>query len=335
MKRLILILAVGLLAGTALAQDAIDRAFASLDAGASDCNLSNELLKDFHPTSGELIEVKHVSTYRFPSSRFYLIDQVLRAFASDSVNAYYTLNGAANSNRKQLSLAVGEKGDCVTVGRDSDMSYRAACFADDEVPRYRSAYALEWKEDGNDVLCRSVYVYGVKPSVDQKKKSSTITLEDLSGLDSLINFTPEQKQSIRVLADALGDGLAESVLKGLGSLGSLENIESLEKLKDLGEVLAAGSNDDDEVAPANDVAWLTTFDHYRRAFLRTAKSQPSAASTYATRLLKLCKQLTTRPNLLSANERKTCVKSLNEMKKATGDNFVKGLLDEARTILNH
>ncbi len=83
----------------------------------------------------------------------------------------------------------------------------------------------------------------------------------------------------------------------------------------------------------NDVDWLREFDRYRTRFETAARQgQTNALTGHATKLLELCK-LATERQLLSATERKTVDKSLKQLKKLTRDDFVKGVLDEARAVV--
>jgi hypothetical protein len=90
-------------------------------------------------------------------------------------------------------------------------------------------------------------------------------------------------------------------------------------------------SNDDKDEPADDVEWLTSFNHYRNAFKRAAAKESSTTASYATSILKLCKNA--KKVHLSDGELNLCRKSIKEMQKMTKDSFVKGLLDEAITNL--
>jgi hypothetical protein len=95
--------------------------------------------------------------------------------------------------------------------------------------------------------------------------------------------------------------------------------------------VVVGTAEDPDTECTDDVSWLTAFNHSRNTVKRAAKRQSSSASAYATSLLKLCKQA--HRVGLSDNEEKLCVKSIKEMRKATHDSFIQGLLDEAASLL--
>ena len=129
--------------------------------------------------------------------------------------------------------------------------------------------------------------------------------------------------SVRTLGlDSLGSALGDA-LKGLEGLESLGDLEGLQGLKD--RIIVLSNDDKDE--PADDVEWLTSFNHYRNAFKRAAAKGSSTTASYATSILKLCKNV--KKAGLTDGELNLCRKSIKEMQKLTKDEFVKGLLDEA------
>ena len=81
----------------------------------------------------------------------------------------------------------------------------------------------------------------------------------------------------------------------------------------------------------DNTTWLTTFAMYCNKFKEKVKDSPNKGSVYATELLQLCKQA---DGVITASEKKLCIRSLKECQKCTDDTFVIGLLEEAINWLN-
>ena len=85
-----------------------------------------------------------------------------------------------------------------------------------------------------------------------------------------------------------------------------------------------------------DIDFMLQFGNLRVAFLNAIKD--AEAKTLQTglvvKIVRLCKE---NGKLLTANERNTCVNSLNEMsttlRKTNPDSFMEGMLNEARNVL--
>lgn len=268
------------------------------------------------------------------------LNELLNAFEQDDADAYYTLREeAGDSVRRTTALTYGTDGESVLVGSDAASSYRVLCFLDPGRGDFRTGYVVEWTKIACDsVDGRVISTYGRRPSSSKRSgaKARVFSLGDLGALDSL-RFDDEDLQVLRKLGPAvkgvIGDiaGAGADVIEALKSSGiDLEGIADSETLKSLGDVVV-GTVEDPDTEFTDDVSWLTAFNHYRNAFHRAAKRQSTSAAAYATSLLKLCKQA--HRVGLTSNEKKLCVKSIKEMRKATRDTFIQGLLDEAATLL--
>lgn len=268
-----------------------------------------------------------------------VLNELLNVFEQDQDNAYYALSeNAGDSNRRSTALTYGTEGESVLVGRDTASSYRVLCFLDPKREDFRTGYVVEWTKIACDsVEGRLISTYGKRPSSSKRSsKARVFTLDDLGALDSL-RIDSEGLQVLRKLGPAvkgvIGDiaNAGADVIDALKTNGiDLEGIADPETLKSIGEVVV-GTVEDPDTEFTDDVSWLTAFNHYRNAFNRAAKRQSSSASAYATSLLKLCKQA--HRVGLTSNEKKLCVKSIKEMRKATHDTFIQGLLDEAAALL--
>lgn len=151
---------------------------------------------------------------------------------------------------------------------------------------------------------------------------------------------------------ATGDALLERIMgvidfdkmKELAGMVSVEDLRRVLGGIDLEKVITCGDWRTPELDSLrvvlgqvpeirDDVTWLQEYDRYRARFETAARSgQANALTGHATRLLELCK-LAKQKALLSKTECKTVDKSLKQLKKLTKDDFVKGVLDEARQVL--
>lgn len=287
-------------------------------------------------TSGQLISLCEVYQFSLNHYDSYLLEAVLNAFEQDEAEAYYTLAEEPNAtNRRTTAMTYGENGESVLVGKTPDTNYRVVCFVDkaSEAQDRRYGYAAEWLEDENgDINGCIVATYGKKPD-SQKAKTTVVRLKDLDfgeleklgDLDSVDwkKLGTEMKGVLGTIAR--GGAEAIETLKDTGL--DLSDIFNADRLRNFGEDIYVASTDVDDEKFTDDVTWLTAFNHYRNAFMRAAERKSSTMASYATNILKLCKQA--QHVSLSENEKKLCVKSLKEMKKKTKDSFVQGLLDEA------
>ena len=335
MKHLATIMLAATIALTVTAQqhvnDALDRLSDSYNARR--VKILQESDADGHMT-GQLV----IHTFSGNS----LLRDMLRAFDQDQSEAYYTLTEQANdNNRRTTALTYGTEGESVLVGKDPDTNYRVLCFIDPANEDFRHGYVVEWTEtDQGDVEGRVISTYGKRPSSATKsgnrKKARVFSLGDLNALDSLRigddvdhvlrEIGPTLKGVIGDIAESGADVLDELKNRGI----DLEGVIDSETLKGIGDVVVGTAQDPDSEF-TDDVSWLTAFNHYRNAFLRAAKRGSSSTAAYATSVLKLCKQAG--KVHLTDNEKRLCTKSIKEMRKATRDTFVQGLLDEATALL--
>ena len=250
-----------------------------------------------------------------PLSESHIMDELLNAFDDDQYNSYYQLRESGGSqSRRSTALTYGTDGESVLIGDDNDQNYRVICFLDKKRENFRYGYAIEWNEtDDNRIRGRLTCTYGLRPNGKQTLSSRVGSIKDLSELGEII---PETMKTIKVFTK-----------------DKIDKLGNLEGLKDLGDYLGILVEDDDESTEVttDDVQWLTTFNHYRNAFNRAIDRKSSTAASYATNILKLCKNAD--KVKLSANEKKLCIKSIKEMRQRTKDSFLQGLLDEAIDLL--
>lgn len=319
MKKIVLMAVMAVMAVTAMAQTNVVRAYEALKQSSCASIERSNTSQSQGRCNGQL-EICRFETTNTSSKR--LVENLLDAFETDSEDAYSYVNHQAGDERERYSIYY-DPNNSEVVGNDKSMNYKLLSMMDpdDDSGTMRYCYVVEWQEDDDGQLCgRALKTYAPKPSTSRKPYGIRIDGKDLSdGLEEL-------KDDLKVLGDSLKNLKGLEILKdldGLEILGKLGTLEGLEELKD--RIIVLSGDDKDE--PADDVEWLTSFNHYRNAFKRACERESSTAVSYATSILKLCKNA--KQAKLTEGELNLCRKSLKEMKKMTKDSFVKGLLDEA------
>jgi hypothetical protein len=237
--------------------------------------------------------------------------------SQESENAYHSAAGKAGSKGVTYAIAYGTgKNDFELIGADSDMNFMVVCFKDKQQSDFRTSFAVEWKQDDNGNYLGKIFkIYGKKPDDlvgnEGSRKGTVIysrnggftlnvdSLIDVNGLrnNELLQSLPQQLEGLR---DMFGNGF------------SFQVYSSDESYND-------------------NTTWLTTFAMYCNKFKEKVKDSPNKGSVYATELLQLCKQA---EGVITASEKKLCIRSLKECQKCTDDTFVIGLLEEAINWLN-
>ena len=344
MKKIFLITLMVAIAATVMAQTQVQNAFESLKQSSFvRTQRTNNNWGDNGKRTGRL-EVYEFTTTSAQDRR--AVEKLINAMASESDEAYSYVSHQAGEERQRYAIYY-DPSNSEVIGRDKDDNYVLfnVMDPDDETNTYRYCYALEWRanDDGN-LKGRALMTYAPKPSSSRQPfawrsgerqlgsidipqgdgKNYTLDLDSIAratGLDRLL--ADSVMVSVRTLGlDSLGSALGDA-LKGLEGLESLGDLEGLQGLKD--RIIVLSNDDKDE--PADDVEWLTSFNHYRNAFKRAAAKGSSTTASYATSILKLCKNV--KKAGLTDGELNLCRKSIKEMQKLTKDEFVKGLLDEA------
>ncbi len=338
---------------TLSAQTHVKRAYEALkQSGCINGQRNSNSTDDNGKCTGLLEICQFKTTDRSSQSK---VNDLIEAFKTDSEEAYSYVYHKAGDARQRYSIYYDSE-NTELVGDDKSLNYVLLNMMDpeDAAGKMRYCYVVEWKEtDGGQLTGRAIKTYAPKPSKSRKPYVVSVAGKELSG-DDLDDIVPGEIKSMRVfkgspdsvlielkkaLPDSLGhlidlDELGETLkslgdsIDSLGDLKGLDGLKSLGGLRGLGRILVYDGDDD---APADDVEWLTSFNHYRNAFKRAAARESSSAASYATSILKLCKKVQNAG--LTDGELNLCRKSIKELQKLTKDEFVKGLLDEAMRYL--
>ena len=268
--------------------------------------------------SGAVTGVCAVTEFALPNKKGNLINDLTRAMTQDSENAYHSASGKAGSKGVTYAIAYGTgKNDFELIGAVGDMNFMVVCFKDERHSDFRTSYAIEWKQNNDGNYSGKIYkIYGKKPDELMSNKNHR----------SAVIHSNSGNGSFTLNVDSLID------MNGLRSLESLKDLPGqLEVLNDRcgnGYILQFSNDRDNDM---DNTTWLTTFAMYCNKFKVKVKDSPGKGSVYATELLKLCKQA---DGIITASEKKLCIKTLKECQKCNNDTFVNGLLEEAINWLN-
>lgn len=236
--------------------------------------------------------------------------QLLKAFQQDANLSYSYIAHDGKKDKKEGYLIYDDKNNTTTVvGNDASLNYRLMCVMDKETSNdnYRYCYAVEWNEPtGNNIEGRLIKTYMPRPGKptvkkSQKKKGNiTIPQVHINGLEGL---------------------------EGLDSLTRDKVLDALDLENSMGDIWIYTA-DNKEETQLTEERFLSKFNFYITRFKQQAKKVNSTLpSTYATKLLSLCKDA--QKLNLSDNMHKLCIESLKELQNVTADKFAKGILEEA------
>ena len=218
------------------------------------------------------------------------------ACEADSKLSYTYITHEPSDNREPY-LIYNDDNTRVVIGNNSNYHYVLYCMADPDNEQLRYCYSAEWFTNKKGrVEGRVVKTYGPRPGRKSSNKAGTYTF-NLSGLDQLGD---------------LGDRINDAVNSSLDNyiyVDSDDNSISSRKL--------------------TEEKFLTKFNYYRNCFKDAASKSDNSVlvSSYATKLMTLSRKV--QGLNLSDNMLKACVKSLQELKSLTHDEFVQGILDDA------
>ena len=232
-----------------------------------------------------------------------IITNLENAFQKDKDKGYdfYTKTPDSSDRVGQLSFLYGDNNEHkILFGSNSDHYYYSLCVTEKTDSTKRHIYAMVWYPTDSTYQCLLYHIFGSKPS----NKGSYETL--------LPNLLSKAQTTYRIDSDGKTTIITESKSPLRKNLPDLQTLQT-NKIE-------------------TDIDFMRKFGNIRTALLTTKDSkEQSLAMGLAINLLELCKK---HNHLLSAGERTTCISSLQEMKGAIQDTFIKGLLDECRETFN-
>jgi len=220
------------------------------------------------------------------------------ACEADSKLSYTYITHEPTDNREPY-LIYNDDNTRVVIGNNVKYNYVLYCIADPDNEKLRYCYSAEWFTNKKGrVEGRVVKTYGPRPGKASSSAGRSYTFNNLSDLSKL---------------DNLGDYISDYVNNAVGNY--------------------TYSNDNDDnvsTGKLTEEKFLTKFNYYRNCFKDAASKSDNTnvlVSSYATKLMSLSRKV--QQANLSDNMLKACIKSLQELKRLTHDEFVQGILDEA------
>lgn len=220
------------------------------------------------------------------------------ACEADSKLSYTYITHEPTDNREPY-LIYNDDNTRVVIGNNVKYNYVLYCIADPDNEKLRYCYSAEWFTNKKGrVEGRVVKTYGPRPGKASSSAGRSYTFNNLSDLSKL---------------DNLGDYISDYVNNAVGNY--------------------TYSNDNDDnvsTGKLTEEKFLTKFNYYRNCFKDAASKSDNTnvlVSSYATKLMSLSRKV--QQANLSDNMLKACIKSLQELKRLTHDEFVQGILDDA------
>ena len=196
------------------------------------------------------------------------------------------------------------------LGANKSHYYYGLCFNDANDPLRRHAYLYIWFKDGSNYHCYYYHIYGVNPARFEEYKSS-------------INAPKKTTKTsvVRTKTYSDGDVVVTTTYDNNGNVTSTQSSPWSVEMNNI----------------KTDTDFMLQFGNMRVAFLDAIKD--AGAKTLQTgivvKMARMCKEYS---KLLTQNEKKTCMYSINEMKeklkKTNADTFMDGMLQEAWIALS-
>lgn len=345
MKQILIIAAILATPLAASAQPHVIDAYEALRA--HHCSTAQRISNSYdNGKQNGLLEIYEFATANAAETA--LVTDLIEAFETDSSRAYSYVYHKAGEPRQRYSVYY-DPANAEVIGANRSYNYMLLNIMDkdDASETMRYSYVLEWQRQNDDTMSgRIIKAYAPKPASASRRSYAVRVGDKDRSKDDIDKLTARRVKATRIvkgpidsilvdLLDTLPDHIEALVdLDRLGSHlslsldtlgGSLSNglAQFGNALKHLDDLV--GSDNGPELT--DDVEWLTSFNHYRNAFKRAAAGNRSSVASYATSILKLCKN--SQKASLTDGELNLCRKSIKELQKLTDDDFVKGLLDEA------
>lgn len=239
------------------------------------------------------------------------IEKVILIERPKAYNVFIQKPGYKGTNRFYTSYIYGANNEYkVKLGGNNSHSYYGLCFKAANDPLRRHAYLYVWYKEGNNYHCYYYHIYGVIPSRFDELKSRT----------NASNKSVTKSTTVRTKTYTDGDMVITSTYDSDGNVTSMQSSTGAAMMNNV----------------KTDIDFMLQFGNLRAAFLDAIKD--ANAKTLQTgivvKIARLCKE---HGKLLTDNEKKTCISSLDEMNrtmmKTNQDSFMSGMLQEAKNTL--
>ena len=235
------------------------------------------------------------------------IETVMLNATLKAYDVYVKKPGSSSQLIKDTNYRYGVNNEySVQLGTNKSHYYYGLCFKDANDPLRRHAYLYIWFKDGNNYHCYYYHIYGINPArFDEYKSKITAS-----------NMPTTMTSVVRTKTYTDGDVVVTTTYDNNGNVKSTQSSTwsvEMNKIK-------------------TDTDFMLLFGNLRTAFLDAIKD--ADAKTLQTgivvKLARMCKEYS---KVLTDNEKKTCMNSINEMKdklkKTNADTFMDGMLQEA------
>ena len=253
--------------------------------------------------------------FTLPTSNKKLFNEIEKVMLNGTMKAYdvYVKKpGSSSQVIKSMKYVYGVNNEyAVELGSYTSHNYYGLCFKDANDPLRRHAYLYISYKEGGKYRCKYYHIYGVIPARFEEYRSK-ITAHD----------KPSTKTSVmRTKTYTDGDVVVTTTYDNNGNVKSTQS--------------STWSVEMDNIK--TDTDFMLQFGNMRSAFLDAIKDADSKTlqTGIVVKLVRMCKEYS---KLLTQNEKKTCMNSINEMKdtlkKTNADTFMDGMLTEAWIALS-
>lgn len=252
--------------------------------------------------------------FTLPTSKKKLFKEIERVMINGTMKAYdvFVRKPGSVSISKKSKYSYGVNNEyAVELGSYTSRNYYGLCFKDANDPLRRHAYLYVWYKEGGKYHCHYYHIYGVNPARFEEYKSS-------------IN-APKKKTTktsvVRTKTYSDGDVVVTTTYDNNGNITSTQSSPWSVEMNNI----------------KTDTDFMLQFGNMRAAFLDAIKEADTKTlqTGIVVKLASMCKEYS---KLLTDNEKKTCMNSINEMKdtlkKVNTDTFMDGMLQEAWIALS-
>ena len=311
--RQIVIMALLLLQTVAvLAQEKIETIFKIVLNDPSTEILSNSNFNVDCPDSS--VSYCKYTEFTLPTSNKKLLKEIEKVMINGTMKAYDVFvkkpGSISFSQRNRYSYGANNE-YTVEFGSYTSRNYYGLCFKDANDPLRRHAYLYVWYKEGGKYRCKYYHIYGVIPARFEEYRSKFTA-----------SNKPTTKTSVvRTKTYTDGDVVVTTTYDNNGNVKSTQSSTWSAEMNNI----------------KTDTDFMLQFGNMRVAFLDAIKD--AGAKTLQTgivvKMARMCKEYS---KLLTQNEKKTCMNSINEMKdklkKTNADTFMDGMLQEAWIALS-